>query len=326
VSEEHFSAEEQAQFDAMRAAEYEPEPQAQQPAQQPAAPSPEVASQEQPPQPPKMVRLEALHEERERRKQLEKEITSAREQQRLLEERTNLLLQRYNQQQQPQAPADHQAEPAIPDLATDPVGHIVSTQRALSQRLEKFSGATQEQQEQIARHLQMQQAVQGLTQRAQALEQQFTVEHPDYGDAVRHLMSVRHKELETVGFRDPAERASILQQEGLGLAARSLQFGGNPAEAIYELAKLRGYASRAAEPPNSPAQPAVPGAASVPPPAAAAAERLANIAAGQQHARSIGNASGTGPAPLTAQRLLEMPEAEFAKMLEKPEAMALLGS
>jgi len=51
-------------------------------------------------------------------------------------------------------------------------------------------------------------------------------------------------------------------------------------------------------------------------PQPAAEQRLQNIAAGQQQARSLGAARGSGPAPLTAQRLLEMSEKDFAKILE----------
>lgn len=327
MSEERFTAEEQAQFDAMRAADNEPAAAPEQPAAAPAAPSPGAAQPEtgqepQQPQPPKMVRLEALHEERERRRQLEKERSEERERYRLLEERTNLLLHRIGQPQQPPSAPEKPAEPAIPDLATDPVGHILGNQHAIQRQLEQFSGTTREQQERINQQIQQQQIVAAVVQHGQAMERQFSVEHPDYADAVRHLEAARHRELQAVGVSDLAQRAAQIQQEGVALAAFCMQTGRNPAQAIYELAQIRGYASPAPKQQEAETQPE----SVAPPQVPAARAQLETIAAGQQHARSLGNTSGSGPAPLTAQRLLEMPEAEFAKMLEKPEALALFGA
>jgi len=53
---------------------------------------------------------------------------------------------------------------------------------------------------------------------------------------------------------------------------------------------------------------------------------LAQVAAGQQQARGLSGARGSGPAPMTAQRLLEMSDAEFTKSLETEEGRALMGA
>jgi hypothetical protein len=263
-----------------------------------------------------MVPLAALHEERERRKESDRRLQT-------LEERTNLLLQRIGQPvpQAEQKPAEP-PKPEIPALDKDPVGHILGTQQELARQLQTNTQTTQQQQAQINNQLQAMQVLSALTQRAKAVEAQFELDNPDYGQAVNHLRRVRHQELQALGYDDPAERGNIIDQEGLGVAARSFQTGRNPAEAIYNLAKMRGWAppapaqSTSAEPPVEPAQPASP----------TADQRLQNIAAGQQHARSLGNLGGRGPAPMTATRLLEASDADFAKMLETAEGMALLGA
>lgn len=334
MSEEHFTAAEQAQFDAMRAADDIEQP-AEQPAGQPAAsPSPAppaepaAAEGEQPAQPPKMVQLAALHEERERRKQYERDLAAEREQRRVLEERTNLLLQRFNQQQpaaETAKPADP-PEPTIPDLATDPVGHIIGNQQALARQLAAMSSATREQQEQFRRENEMRQVATAVATRAQAMEEKFATEHQDYAAAVQHLTQTRHREMEIAGFRDPVQRHQMIQQEGFQLAAHMIQNGGNPAEAIYELAKMRGYAPAAPAQPSASTEPPAPQEAQDQAPSAAQ-QKLETIAAGQQQARSLGQAGGSGPTPLTVQRLIALSDKEFGKMLEtSAEARALLGA
>jgi hypothetical protein len=317
MSEMHLTADEQAQLDAMRVDDGIPEaapPAA--PAVGPAAsPSPDPAAAEPPPPPaPKMVPLGALHEARELLKQ-------ERERGRLLEERTNLLLQRFSQPQpapQPAATAPEPEKPQIPDLATDPVGHIVGTQQYLQNQQAALQRSWQDEQQKFTRQLDEQRLMGAITNQAQALERQFMLEHPDYSEAVNHLMAVRHKELEALGHTDPGRRQMILQQEGLQVAAHQIGEGRNPAAAIYELAKIRGFAP----PPPAAAAPAAAGAGNEPSPEA----RLQNIAAGQQQSPSLGSMRGTGPAPLTAERLIKMSPDEFAKILDTPEVSALMGA
>jgi hypothetical protein len=57
-----------------------------------------------------------------------------------------------------------------------------------------------------------------------------------------------------------------------------------------------------------------------------AAERLRTVASGQRQGASLGALRGSGPHPLTAQRLLEMSDAEFARAIATPEGRALLGA
>jgi hypothetical protein len=314
---EELSAEDQALLDQMRADDAQsgsqpPVTETTTPATEAPAATPATEQPQQPPA-PKMVPLAALHEERERRKESDRRLQT-------LEERTNLLLQRIGQPaaapaaQQPAEPP----KPEIPALDKDPVGHILGTQQELARQLQTNTQTTQQRQQQIDNQLQAMQVLSALTQRAKAVEAQFELENPDYGQAVNHLRRVRHQELQALGYDDPAERGNIIDQEGLGVAARSFQTGRNPAEAIYNLAKMRGWA------PPAPAQSA--SAEPAEPASPTADQRLQNIAAGQQHARSLGNLGGRSPQPMDARRLAELPNDEFAKILETAEGMALLGA
>src|SRR5215472_12387791 len=117
------------------------------------------------------------------------------------------------------------------------------------------------------------------------------VERPDYPQAVRHLTQMRNRQLEIAGIRDAAERAQIIQQEGLGVAARAFQDGGNPAERIYQISQAMGYAPPAPQPlpEEAPAHPNGVGNGSEPslPVQPTAQQRLETIQRGQQQARSL---------------------------------------
>ena len=116
------------------------------------------------------------------------------------------------------------------------------------------------------------------------------------------------------GIADPGERQQIIAHEAVDLAARAMNTGRNPAEIVHELARLRGFAA-------APAAAAQPAAAQP-----TAAQRVATIARGQQQAQTVGNMRGAAAPGLTAERLLEMSDAEFAKAIETAEGQGLMGT
>lgn len=311
-----MTAEETAQLDQMRADDVAPIDNTTQDAP-PADDVGEQAPADDGGQPPaderqKYVPHAALHEERERRKAVEAQ--AAQERQRF-EERFNMLLQRVAPPQ-PAAPQQQQQAPEpIPDIATDPVGHIVGT---ISQQNRMIA-----QQEQVLRDVvqvlsiagqqnQQSQVVNQVRQHAMALEREFSAQTPDYAQAVAFLGEHRHKELESLGWTDPAERQNMIMQEADGIAHRALSTGRNPAEVVYGLAKYRGFQAPAAQ---------------VQTPTQDTGQRLETINRGQQqNARSLGNARGAAPLPMTGQRLLEMSDDDFENAMKTPEGRAQLGA
>lgn len=315
-----FSPEEQAAFDAMRDADTAPatiEPAAPDTVE-PIAPAAEPAAADPQQQRPQMVPHAALHQEREEHKATKANLAAERQRLQTLEERTNLLLQGMGQQRQPQ-PAEPQQQP-LPPLEQDPVGHLVGAMRQQGVTMQ----ALQQAQQQQTMQSQMAAQIAALQNEAVAREHEFRATTPDYDAATNWLRGRREQTLEAMGY-NASERANLLHQESLGIAARALQMGQNPASMIYAIAKGNGYtgaaqtasdgsdsAPQAAAPPATPAAPASP-------------ERLQQIAAGQQQGRSLGQARGTGPVPLTTARLLEMSDNEFHEKMKTPEGRALLG-
>lgn len=309
VAAQEFSADEQAQFEQMREDDAAPVELEETPQETELEADP-VAAEEVAATPERRstnVPLAALQEERERRKTAEAAVAEERRRLTTLEERTNLLLQnmgRAPQQTQPQIP-----EIEIPDARVDPVGHIIATQQKLQRELEAIQGGSQQQQQLINTA----QVVSAIQQRAAAHERDFTAETPDYPAAIQHLKNIEHRRLQLAGYTDAAQRENMITGSYLDIAARALQANENPAQKLYEMAGLYGYQKPEAAEETNGAQAPTP------------QQRLATVANGQRQNRTLSGTRGGSPSPLTAQRLIEMPESEFAKMLNTPEGMALLG-
>lgn len=300
-----MTAEEQSQLDQMRqddaVIEHE-QPQTQQPAADTTEADPGTGGDQQQADDgrQRMVPHAALHEERERRKQVEKD---AAEQRRRDEERLNLVLQRFAQ---PQAAPQQPTAPTLPDPQQDPAGHILGRMQQSEAVLAQVVQALVQQSQQS----QQVQAAGGVMQRAIAMEHEFAAQTPDYAQAVIHLKDQRNKELEAAGWADPGERRQIMDAETQNVAQRALQMGKNPAQVVYELAKVRGFQAPA------PQQQAAP----------ETGQRLEQIGRGQQQNRnSLSNTRGSGPAPLNANSLLQMNDEEFEKAMSSKEGRELLG-
>lgn len=309
-----ITADEQAQFDEMRAGDNEqvaeqPQAQVEPPEQAVADEGAETEGGEQQADGrQKMVPHAALHEERERRKEVERR---ADEQRTRDEQRVNMLLQRISQQSQAPAQPQQQAPaaPVLPEVDKDPVGHIVGRQTQIEQALGYIVQALNQQNQQTTQQTQQSQALNQLTEMSKASERAYVEKVPDYADAVNFLRGQRATEMEIYGT-PAAERDVLLYQEALGIAASALQRNQDPADTIYRMAVARGYKKP---------EPATP--------AADAGQRLEQVNRGQQQTqRSLGNVRGSGPAPLNANALLQMSDKDFAKAMESPENLALLGS
>lgn len=181
---------------------------------------PQEKKQEEEPQQKeeRKVNYGALHEERQRRKELQSKVEA-------MEGRFNQILQNLQPKEQ------------IPAIEEDPVRNfdtrIGSVEQMLRQQLENNQRQHQEA------------AVINSYRQSAAV---FAQENPDFNDAYSHFINSRRQELQAMGYA-PNEAQNILQQEEFAAAIRAMQNETNPAAMIYEAAKVRGY--KKAEPQNS---------------------------------------------------------------------------
>lgn len=326
--EDAFTPEEQAAFEAYERGEEapasdgltppaaEPAPAAvEPPAAEPETGEPEAAPEAQPrDEKGKFVPHGALHEERERRKAVERERDELRERFARGDERLRILSEAM---QRPAVPAQPAAPPE-PVKVPDPNEDIFGYAKHLEQQIEALrTGQTQitesQKQAEEARRVETERnEVIGFYQQdlRTAIQADATV-----SDAYEHLFSGRVAELTMFGMSQ-ADAVKAVREEEFNLAQTARQRGTSPAAMIAQLAKSRGFAPKAPEP--------APTAA----PAETAAERAARAAAGQAGpGRSLSAAGGQPAGEITLETLSSMSEADFEKLMASNPARirALMG-
>jgi hypothetical protein len=185
------------------------------------APAPEATEEDD-----RRVPLKALHEERAKRAEYERKLDEALRRMAELEQRTKAP--------EPEAAPD-------PDPETDPIGAL----KAAKAELRRMSEEAQRQQYEAR-----------LNAVAYNAAVEFSQQAPDYKDAYQYAVKSRAQELAVLGV-DQNAIPEIIKREELSLIDGSVRAGRNPAQAIYEFAKARGYARQAPAPVAAPA-PAAP--------------------------------------------------------------------
>lgn len=191
----------------------------------PAEDGPDTAAPE-----PRLVPYGALHEERERRKELQAEVAALRDKWARADERLQQIVGAL--QQGGRAPQD----PAVPSYDEDPVGHLRARLDSIEQQASR-AGAMSRQQADEAR----------LQTAVTTAEDGFRQETPDYDAALQFVRQKRLEEFQAMGYA-PAAAHQLMTQEARAIAIDALRAGDNPARRVYALARLRGYSAPAAGP------------------------------------------------------------------------------
>lgn len=129
----------------------------------------------------------------------------------------------------------------------------------------------------------------------------FVKTTPDFGDAFEYLSQSRHNELQLAGITDAAKRTEMIGRDARALVAQARKEGKDPVARIYEVAKARGFASKAAAAPVTDLT------------KGAAADAINRTNAGQAANVSLGAGSGTASDKIGLAELADMPEPEFER-------------
>lgn len=277
---EQLSAEETAAMQAMQADEPlvteeapaatpEPAPEA----QSEAAEAPEAAKP-----PPGMVPQQALHQERERRKEIERQF---QETQRNLAEMQAQIEALTAPKEQPIVVPDPVLQPeAFKQWQIDQI-------REHAQKLAEVEQRTQEAQQETI-----------LMQRLNMDVAQFKAATPDYDTAFQHAVKGRQEELAFYGYSQEQIAAQI-EVDVRALVQQAYTAGKNPAELFYTYAKMRGYSPQAAQAPQAAAQ-------------------VQAFAEAQRQTQSLAPAGGpSNDGGMTLEALAKMSEAELAALPPK---------
>lgn len=232
----------------------------------------------------KVVPLAALHEERNRRKDFEKQVRER-----------DIAIARYEERFKLVEEQGKKAAPEPVDRNADPFAYINQVgdkTESIEQKLNRME--TQERQRGEQQHV--------LSLYSNSVSA-FKATAPDFDEAYQSAVTSRQRVYELVGHPNPAAAA---QADEFQLVTAALQQGKNPAEVIYEIAKAQGWQPKAKEPAKG-----------------EAAAKLDTIEKGQAANKSLQSAGGAGgPDEMTAQRLLDMPMDEFEAWTTKNPAKA----
>jgi hypothetical protein len=234
---------------------------------------------------PKHVPLAALHEERTRRKEIDKQLREAQQQIAEFRGKFSVIERLQSGQQQTEQPA---GDP-------NPEDDIFGAVNAIKQKLE----ATEAEKKAATEHT-------AFVTTYQKDAATFTQKQPDYMDAYNFILQSRMQELQALGY-EGGELAQALHADEVGIAQFAMSKGKSPAEVLYSLAGQRGYKKAEAPAPETPS----------------GAEKLDAIERGQAANKSLANTGGNaGDQDMTAERLLSMPIGDFEAWCEKNPAKA----
>lgn len=278
----------------------------------PAAATAEVTTVEPEAPEQKKVPLAALHEERERRKELSAKLEESDRRHTAdmakLQERTNIILQSLQQAMEPPKGSDdplfiQQFMAANPGVSRETAEEAFLNEEPNNylkwrqDRLQKEHGELVQRAHKQDQQIKAQQEFGNFVAAYQTQATEFTTATPDFKDAYGWLMQHRDKELVTLGFKDPVQRRQIMQSEEVGIVEQAFRDQINPAQRLYDIAKFRGYKM------TEPAKPGTPAAQ-----ANLDKERKAEAAS-----KSLGSVPGSPSTKLTAEVLLNMSDEEFAE-------------
>lgn len=300
-SSDALTPEEQSAFDAMQRDEAASEPAAApateraEPDKATEAPVEPDKTAEQEPEVQKLVPHGAFEEERRRRKEAQ---TKARE--------LELTLARLQGQQEALKPADQQQPPAEIDIEKNPIEAI----RQLKAERDAERLAAKQQAEAEA-------AIQGIIAEGQRHCQEFAKAQPLFFDggkdenggsrpgAYQFLREAAAAKLAERGVPAHLISREVDLQE-IKIINDALQYGQDPAAAIWHWAQIAGFKPATAEPARNGN-----GQFAAKPPTEAA--RLSNLAKAEAASKSLGSAAG-GAAPETGlEALFSMSDKEFAE-------------
>lgn len=244
----------------------------------------------------KMVPVNALHEEREEKKELRRKLEEMERKQAVLDDRWQRILAASEQQQA--APQPEQA-PQVPDPEQD-IFAALKYEREQRMALEaKIAG----QEQQTAEHQLVAQMERQIWGKWESDGAQFNQSTPDFRDAALFLAEARDKQLASMAAVDPrladkAYRDFVMNEELKQIVVGAGQHGISSAEQIYNIAKAWGYTGP---------KPKADDAAGI--------QKLADSVAAET---SLSAAGGTrAGSPSTSEAVASMSEAEFEAWFEK---------
>lgn len=183
----------------------------------------------------------AFKAERHKRKEFEQQAAKAKELEKQLaeirrEQPSDAKIRQLMQEEAERQRKLNEPKEEVPDPEIDPLGYS-------NYKINKLENALKQHNDYLNQRHNQEQAIQGQTQFVNSYRsaaQEFSKTNPDFKDAYNHLIQSRTEEHLAAGYTKQ-EADQIIVEEEMAIASRAMQNGVNPAERIYNLAKVRGY-------------------------------------------------------------------------------------
>jgi hypothetical protein len=235
----------------------------------------------------KMVPYGAMHEERMRRQELQREVQEQKQRAEKLERTFQEFVQRANTPQE-----------RAPSFEEDPLEALRYNQIKIAEGLQNTHQTLEQERAEKQRHYQMER----FREMCDTSVNEFEKQAPDYRQAYGWLLENRLKEFDALGYDQVTAKRLIIEDE-MAIASTAYKHGANPAERIYNLAKLRGYQNTPPKVVETPQQKST--------------QKLDQLERGMQAAKSLGSAGGAASQELTLEALADMDDDDFAKHWDK---------
>ena len=234
---------------------------------------------------------------KKRYEKLQGALGSERAQRKELSQFKREIDQRLNELQTktPSAAAEKSAEK--PDRASDPLAYLDWLDEKVSTYEQAENARTEQQKQQETTRKEILE----LSQYGAQSEAEFKEEQPDYDAAAQYYAQSRIAELERIYAIPTAQAQNVLQNELVTAMRQARQTGANPAQAIYEAAKLRGYSPKSDK----------------------AEKTLKQMGEGRKMSPSMPQGGKGKSAELTVEALMKLDGDEFTKAWEKAEKQGL---
>lgn len=236
----------------------------------------------------KFVPHGAFHEEREKRKDLQRQLARVQQEQAQRDQILNDRLQQiYHAANPPQQLRDPNSDP-------DPLSAMQHNQQLTAQQLANL-------QNRIAQddwNAQQAAQTQALVNWAQGQAAEFARETDDFSEAYGFMLERRHGELAAMGL-PPQEVKRVLENDEMWIFQTAYQTGRNPGEIVYNMAKANGFQKKIDKP--------------------SAETKIETLQKGTQAAKTLGN-GGTSAGMPTPEQIAAMSDDEFAEFKEKLSA------
>jgi hypothetical protein len=226
----------------------------------------------------KFVPLGALHEERERRKELQRQVQEQQQRTQLMEQRFQQMMERANQT-------------PVPNFEDAPLEHLQLNQARLEKQLQQQNQTLQQRQEAERR----QQQVQHFNNRYEESLYKYREAQPDLTEAMQYLAKAKVEEYQAAGY-SLQQAKQLLHEDETAIVANAFNAERNPAETIYKLAKVRGYKPASEKP-------------------ADAQKKLDQLESGLKASKSLGTGGGKASDKFSLEAVAQMSNDEFSDFI-----------